>query len=331
MDHEAKANELAERYSKTLETVFFPEDIFSNDIVNYFASLLRISGYEGEGWDPYLESKGILEDLTKLINIDLPQEHFTEIVLTRWRLALIFYSHAVEMDAIYEILTNLLRFKLGKGYSPNPYSLFLTEKQKSKKTNLYPTDKIQIIKTLSKEAGLEEVGKLFDEFYNGKLRNAISHSDYIIAENNFRCRNGGGLNEFQISLSELNDIILKTKIFIFTFFDLHEEARKVFGKFKNKVKPYEPHYKGLMEILVDDKDLMCGFKIHWPNNSEAYYRRTEKGCRMVNMWCDVKNSKITLWVDLKAEKPGNFSPLVEHDKLPIYSKLDSGEIPAWIF
>lgn len=330
MDNEAKANELAERYAKTLEAIFLPEDAISNDIVNYFSSLLRVAGYEGEGWDPYLESKGILDDLNKLISINLPEEHFPESELTRWRLALTFYSHVVEMDAIYEILTNLLRFRLGKGYSPNPYFIFLTEKQKARyaKKGLYPKDKIQIIKTLSKEAGLG-VGDLLDEFYNGKLRNAISHSDYIISEDSFRCRNGGGASAFQISLQELNDIILKTKIFVSAFFGLHEDARKIWGQHKNRAIPYDPHYKGLMEVLVNENDLMCGFKVHWPNHSECYYKRTDDGCKMVNMWCDPAKGKIQLFVDLYASKPSAFSPLVEFDKEPSYSKLDSGETPTW--
>ncbi len=77
--------------------------------------------------------------------------------LTSWRLGLLFYSHIVEMSAPYEVLTNLLRFRLGKGYHPNPYYEFLSEndRKRFRRSGLFPKQKIEIIQSLSKEAGLE--------------------------------------------------------------------------------------------------------------------------------------------------------------------------------
>ena len=46
-----------------------------------------------------------------------------------------------------------------------------------------------------------------------------------------------------------------------------------------------------MEVLVDDKDEMCGFVIHWPNNSESVYKRTKEGIEMSNCSLDIKKWK----------------------------------------
>jgi len=42
-----------QKYIDILNPLFFPDDPVSKDIVNYFASLLRIVGMEDKGWDPH--------------------------------------------------------------------------------------------------------------------------------------------------------------------------------------------------------------------------------------------------------------------------------------
>ena len=63
-----------------------------------------------------------------------------------------------------------------------------------------------------------------------------------------------------------------------------------------------------MEVLVDADDLLCGFKVHWPNNSESVYRRIADGIEMTNCMLDPKNATIQLMVGLYARKTGTFSP-----------------------
>ena len=140
---------------------------------------------EDKGWDPYLESRGILEDLNAILQSDYSDEIFPDKDFTMWRMGLLMYSHIVEMDAPYEVITNLLRFRLGKGYSPNPFYMFLNNKDKRqfKHSGIYPHKKIKIIKMLSEEAGIS-FGDIF-EFYDSKLRNAISHSDYVLTDKQF--------------------------------------------------------------------------------------------------------------------------------------------------
>jgi hypothetical protein len=285
--------------------------------------LLRIVGMEDKGWDPYMESRALLDDLYALMQSDLPEDKFQDRKLTTWRLALLFYNHIVEMDAPYEVLTNLLRFRLGKGYSPNPFYDFLTTKQKTRfrKSGLFPKQKIDIIKRLSSEAGVG-TGGMFDDFYRGDLRNAISHSDFIFTDDGFRCRNGNWTGAFQITFEELDALITKTKVFIGTFFGLELEARRHWGTYAGKGMPYDSVYKGIMEVLVDDEGLMNGFTVHWPNASQSTYRRTKDGIDMANCFLDLKNANIEMFVGSYAQRRGTFSPLVEIDAAPVYTRLE---------
>lgn len=329
-DEELEAT--GERYYQALKPLFLPDDPVSNDIVRYFASLLRIVGMEDKGWDPYIESRGTLEDLNAILQSEHAESIFEDKELTMWRMGLLMYSHIVEMDAPYEVITNLLRFQLGKGYSPNPYYMFFNneEKKQFKRSGIYPKSKLKIIKQLSKEVG-NPIGEIFDEFYDGKLRNAISHSDYILTEKQFRVRSGtGAVGAYSIELERLNEIITKAKLFISTVFSLDRAAREIWGDKKGQAIPYDPVYKGFMEVLADEEGLMCGFKIHWPNNSESTYRRTQDGIDMTNCMLDFENANIEFMVGLYARQPGDFSPLVEVDGVPVYTRLDDGgEIPEW--
>ena len=321
-----------QRYIDLLWPLFFPDDPVSNDIAQYFASLLRIVGTEDKGWDPYLESRSILEDLNAILQSDRADEIFSDKNLSMWRIGLLMYSHIVEMGAPYEVIANLLRFRLGKGYSPNPYYAFLNkeEKKKFQRSGIYPHQKIKIIKMLSAQAGMH-VGDIFDEFYDSNLRNAISHSDYVLTDTQFRVRNGtGALGAFSTPLEKLNVTITKSKLFISTIFGLDRTVREIWGKKKQLAVPYDPTYKGLMEILADDENLMCGFKVHWPNNSESVYRRTQDGIEMTNCMLDLKNSKVEFIVGLYARNPDAFSPLVEVNNKPVYTVIDGTEVtPTW--
>ncbi len=192
-----------EAYIATLRPLFLPDDPITHDIINYLASLLRVFGEEDRGWDSYAESSATIEDLNSFFKIKLPEERFPDPSTTHWRIGLLLYSHIVEMDAPYEVLTNLLRFRLGKGYHPNAFYEFLTKKERKNfnRRGISTGRKIEIIRSLSVEASLADVGIIFNDFYNNHLRNAIGHSDYVLTEDDFRCRgNTSGTKAFRNSL-----------------------------------------------------------------------------------------------------------------------------------
>lgn len=318
-----------ERYYQALKPLFFPELPTKHDIINFFASLLRVVGMEDRGWDPLLESRATLEDLNGIMQMELTNDRFPDAEMTKWRMGLLMYSHMVEMDAPFEVITNLLRFHLGYGYSPNPYYQFLgkDEKKRFSRRGIFPVSKIKIIKKLSKELGIN-VGDLFDEFYDSKLRNAISHSDYIFTDTHFRVRNGtGALGAYTVPLEKLNETITQCKAFYSTFFGIEHAARHSFGGIAKKALPYDPHYKGLLEVLADKDGAMCGFRVHWPNGSDSTYRRTEDGIEMVNCMLAMANSTIEFMVGTYARNPGSFSPLVEEGAEPIYTKREGDDAP----
>jgi hypothetical protein len=327
---EIKREAIRDRYIPLMAPLFFPDDPSKPDIIQFFASLLRVVGMEDKGWDPYAESRAVLEDLNQLMQLKLSSKKFKDSERTSWRLGLLFYSHIVEMSAPYEVLTNLLRFRLGKGYHPNPYYEFLTpeERKRFKRSGLFPKKKIEIIQSLSKEAGLE-FGTIFDEFYRTDFRNAIAHSDFIFTDKGFRCRNGYGNKAFELTYAQVNDLITSAKIFIGTFFGLEREARRFWGENAGRGVPYDPIYKGLMEILVDAEKIMNGFKVHWPNGSESMYRRSENGIDMVNCILALERNTLDLYVDLYAQHPSTFSPLVEMGAAPKYTPLENGDVPTW--
>ncbi|MCY4047173.1 MAG: hypothetical protein OXF42_03560 [Candidatus Dadabacteria bacterium] len=140
---EQEIENIRQNYIKILKPLFIPDDPISNDIVRYFASLLRICGMEDRGWDPYIESRSTLDDFNSILQFHFPEKIFSDENLAKWRINLFIYSHIVEMDAPYEVITNLLRFQNGKGYSSNPHYIFLNSNEKKENSPLttIPTKK----------------------------------------------------------------------------------------------------------------------------------------------------------------------------------------------
>jgi hypothetical protein len=89
LDPEAIYNGHRDRYFNILKPLFLPDDPVSNDIIRYFASLLRVLGIEDKGWDPYAESRNILNDLNRLMMVKLPKKKFPDGARTMWRLGLL--------------------------------------------------------------------------------------------------------------------------------------------------------------------------------------------------------------------------------------------------
>ncbi|MDA1089718.1 MAG: hypothetical protein O3A85_05330 [Proteobacteria bacterium] len=87
-----------DKYIEILKPLFLPNDPVSNDIIRYFASLLRVLGMVDRGWDPYVESRAVLNDINGFFKVELPEAIFHYPDQTTWRLGLLLYSHIVPMD-----------------------------------------------------------------------------------------------------------------------------------------------------------------------------------------------------------------------------------------
>ena len=173
-----------------------------------------------------------------------------------------------------------------------------------------------------------DIGAIFDDFYDNQLRNAISHSDYILTDDDFRCRGGiSGNKGFKKSFEALDKTLMSAKAFIAAFFSVENSARKEWGGQAGRAIPYDSIYKGLMEVLADNDGLMCGFKVHWPNGTDSTYRRNKDGIDMVNCMLAMQHNTIEFMVGLYARKRSAFSPLVEDGALPVYTNREGNKAP----
>ena len=109
---------------------------------------------------------------------------------------------------------------------------------------------------------------------------------------------------------------------------LHQRSRRQLIDFRNKILPYDGHYKGLLELLFEG-DLLSGFRAYWPNGSNSEFSRTRAGSLCVNIRFE-KDRSINFMVGLYASRRGSFSPLVEHDAAPVYAPARGRRMdPHW--
>lgn len=108
-------------YADILNPLFWNDDFNSVDrMFEWACAIVRVTGLKDTGWDSYTESIELLEDLTQLMRLELPKDRFPNSANTQARLAVIAYSHMIEMSVPYELLANLIRLRMGMKYSIQP-------------------------------------------------------------------------------------------------------------------------------------------------------------------------------------------------------------------
>src|SRR4029077_1889393 len=217
--------------------------------------------------------------LKKLADMELPAEHFSDIERTRARLALISYCHATEMDFPYWLLTNLLRLRLGQKYNMNPFrdlEKTIGKKGVPRLKPATPLQKIRRVTELVEGAKLPDVGTALEEIYDNVIRNAVYHSDYTLHRGELRLLGNPRYSKKQgcftgvVELDELVEIINNAFAFYSALLTLYERARTLLGDFKNAFLPFDPHYKGLLELVFESSKLI-GFRAYWPNGTLSEY------------------------------------------------------------
>jgi hypothetical protein len=305
----------------------------TGDRFDFVLALLRATGHEKAGWDTLPESWKVLDDLHFLASAELPSEYFGQPELTRLRLRLLEYCHLVEMDAPYEIIANLCRVKLGMPPSHFPFSTKSSQRRQNTASPrkrpakaLHPADKISAIKALTRKVGLANIGTAFDDFYRAGIRNAISHSDYIIHGDEFRMRNqtipsedGTRQRTSVVQLARLEELINIARAFFLAFVRVEKGARLSIGQNKGRGFAYDLRYKGILEIVVDEEEYLCGAVIHWPNGIESSYLRTGEGSRPLNLL--PLDGKLEAFVGTQHSPHDPFSPLLKPGDLPRYTPL----------
>jgi hypothetical protein len=161
----------------------------------------------------------------------------------------------------------------------------------------------------------------------------VFHADYTITDAEFRMLNGHfksrkGYLTPSVPFDELEFILRRSFAFYSAVMALHRRARQQLSGLRNKLLPYDEHYKGLLELLFED-ELLCGFRTYWPNGSNSEFTRTHAGCWGVNTTFEGDGS-INFMVGVYASKPGSFSPLVERDAASKYTPAEGRtKVPYW--
>jgi hypothetical protein len=133
-----------------------------------------------------------------------------------------------------------------------------------------------------------------------------------------------------IEYEELSELVNHAFAFYTALLSLYERARVLIKDFKDAFLPFDSHYKGLLELVFDDKDALVGFRAYWPNGSLSQYSRNKEGCNGTNIVFDPDGS-INFMVGLYASKPRSFSPLVESDAKAVYAARPGTEVhPFWL-
>lgn len=229
---------------------------------NFICTILRVSGLELGHWDPYVEADDALNNYSKLLRKSRGR--------TSYRLGLLIYCHTVEMSAPYDILMNLMRCINKKPFKYLPYYDLIRKDKKDpfKWWMPYPISKIKYLRKEAKAANQIEVCDYIQSFYSNELRNAFYHSDYCLTNKYFRIAEDG--NPKEIKLTDIAKKLSECFAFYSAFAITLKKYRLSFKKIDKIIK--WPNYE-VLELLVDDREGLVGFKVHFSNDTYAHFER----------------------------------------------------------
>lgn len=242
-------------------------------------SLLRVGGMADASWDPFEESRAAFEDYNWLLNKARSERGRR----AERRVALLIYCQAVEMNAPHEVLANLLRSVAGKRYSTIPFA-DLGRRKKSDPLAFTPPSaaaKFRRIGALAEEAGFPDIKKAVEDVFEDRLRNAFSHSDYVLTDTAFRFSEGLTDQEMKAETLDrkLNECFgFYSSLLLVQHRWLHVAAQQ---KRFHKLPNYE-----VMELLRSDEEGAYGFRLHFSNGTAAWYTRRSSGIDAVNISFD---------------------------------------------
>ena len=296
-------------YLKYLDTLF--GRAYERYPIELLFTLLRVDGVANQEWDPFEESQKAFEEYNWLIKE--ASKELSDIAASR--IALLMYCQAVEMTAPHNLLANVLNITAGKPYLINPF-FDLSRLRKKNSLNRIPpsaTMKMRRIKKLAQDVNEQKLIEIINSFFDDRIRNAFSHSDYILTGEYFRWTEGGPAS--QISLKELEERLKTCFAFYGALLECGPQWRKSFGTLPryHKLPQYE-----VLELQKDDEGLVIGFKMHFSNGSYASYFRGADGSKPMNVRPD-KDGAIGFMVGdrEKLEKVWKIGgkPVTEWDKV----------------
>ncbi len=288
IDDASKKLDARDGYARLLDSLF--SAALSVSGFDAICAVLRVGGMADANWDPFEEARIAFDDYNWILERVAADRGDT----AARRVGLLMYCQAVEMSAPQEIIANLLRCLRGKAYSVDPF-LDLWIRKKGKPFSSIPpsaTKKYKEIRKLAAEADRKDVVAAIDAFFEERVRNAFSHSDYIITEHQFRFMDGGLAQ--QIEVKRLDHLVDQCFAFFGAFLYLHKRWLKGLAKAKRFHR--WPNYE-VLELLSSEEDGLYGFQVHFSNGSLATYTRRSSGIEAINLGFD-KEAGISFMVGL---------------------------------
>jgi hypothetical protein len=238
-------------------------------------AILRVGGMEDANWDPFEESRSAFEDYNWMLERVRLERGDT----AARRVRLLMYCQAVEMSAPQEIIANLLRCLNKKSHAVDPFAE-LWRPRKGKVFGIPPSApmKYNLIRTLAADTGRSDLTAAIECFFDERVRNAFSHSDYIITDDEFRFSDGGLAQS--IPLAQLDRLTEECFTFFGSFISVHRLWLRHLGKGKrfHQMPQYE-----VLELLRSEEDGLYGFQMHFSNGSRATYARRRAGIEATNL------------------------------------------------
>jgi hypothetical protein len=202
-----------ETFSEALEQLF--QAAKARDEFAYVFAILGInSGMEDAGWQPIAETFQVFQDLASLIATPLNPH-------TKTRLALLMYCQITEADYPYHVIYNMLISIEGK--SPPGVFNFLDQYQNGRP----PSAKAKVRKICEKAKNLkqENIDAIFKSIFNEKIRNAVSHADYILFNKELRLKHKRAEIE-KIDLDDVFKLMNSAMAFFQAFFEVLDQHKQ---------------------------------------------------------------------------------------------------------
>lgn len=248
-----------------------------SDTFGFIHTLLRVDGHKDAEWDPFGETVEAIADLRWHIDADAPDLS----PKSPWRIGLLAYCHLCEASAVHITLANLLRLTRGQPYSMVPFAGQGRKPNQRTPWKWVPASaktKWRTIAEQAREQGFAAVAELVETVYRDDIRNAFSHSDYVLTENDFRWTEGGPAAA--MPLEDLEAYIQNAFAFSSAFLAVRRSWLEVMGG----RAPYHrlPNYE-VLELLRSEDRLLAGFRLHFSNGQTATYTRGPGGCICENV------------------------------------------------
>ena len=250
-------------------------DAFKARPFDAVCTLLRVAGLQDAGWDPFEESQAAFKDYNWHLEAKSPDLSDK----SQWRIGLLMYCQTCEMSAVHQMLANLLRILVDQPYHMNPLGS-LGRADKKRMFKWYPPSakvKWHKIIEMANAAKRADLVRLVENMYDDRVRNAFSHSDYVITADAFRWTEGGLGGH--LPLENLNNLIANA----FSFGGVFMGIRDRWLGLTATIPRYHrwPNFE-VFELLKSGGKL-DGFRVHFSNGTSARFQRSPDGVDLMNV------------------------------------------------